>query len=88
MSAQRTPPAQVVDNGVNALSIRFYVSDPSAGSVARVEVSLPSATPGGSPVVVDYALASYTTVSGANKTALRTILIAIRDETLTKESFA
>lgn len=78
----KTQPALVARNGASDLSIRFYISDPASGSAPRVEVSLL-----GAGISVDHAVSEYSTLTPANKTSLRTLLTAIRDETFTLEGF-
>lgn len=68
---------QTVQDGADDLEIEFSVPNGVPTVVVRLN-GVHSRRP----------LSEYTTVSAAQKTTLRTILTAIRDETFTKEGFA
>jgi len=78
MKTRAQPPVTLPDDA-NTLSVRFYLSD--VGNVPRVIFSFP----GGQSF--DHALSEYSTVTGAQKTALRATLLALRDETFALEGF-
>jgi hypothetical protein len=86
VKTRNTLAQQTVLDGADDLSIRFYLADAVATppNHPRVEVHLPG--PGGG-VTVDRPLSEYTDLSGAQKTALRNLLTAIRDQTLALEGF-
>ena len=77
------PPPVVVDDSTNALQITFFVDQVNGPSVLVHFVD----TNGQQQYAASYPLSSYSTVTGAQKTALRSVLQAIRDETFTKEGF-
>lgn len=79
MAKTRAQPPITLPDDANTLSVRFYLSD--VGNAPRVEFSFPNGSR------FDHALSEYNTVTGAQKTTLRTILIALRDETFTLEGF-
>jgi hypothetical protein len=63
----------------NTLSVHFYLSD--IGNAPRVAFTFPNGQ------TFDHALSEYSTVSGPQKLALRSTLLALRDETFTLEGF-
>lgn len=79
MRTKPQPPANLPDDD-NTLSVRFYLSD-TPPNPPRVEVTFPNGA------TFDHALAEYSTVTPAQKTALRGVLLALRNETFTLEGF-
>ena len=79
MSKTRQSPPVVVDDGPNALSITFYVA---GDGTPRVTLNLPNY-----PGTLDHAMSEYSSLTGTQKNNLKTMLIALRDETLTLEGF-
>lgn len=75
----RPQPPQVLPDDANTLSVHFYLSD--VGALPRVAFTFP----GGAHF--DHALSEYSTLSGAQKTTLRNLLLALRDETFVLEGF-
>ena len=71
----------VLPDDANALSVQFYISDAASGNVPRVSFTYPQGAH------FDHAISEYTTVTPAQKTALRAILLALRDETFTLEGY-
>lgn len=74
---------QTVQDGANDVAIRFYVT---AAGAPRVEVQFPTNV--GAPVTADRPISDFATLTGAQKTTLRALLTAIRDEALALEGFA
>lgn len=81
MAKSFTQPPIVVDNGANDLSVTFYVSDAASGNTPRVAVQYMH---NGQIVrVSDHAVSEYSTLTPTQKTNLRSMHLAIRDETFT-----
>lgn len=74
---------QSINDSINANSIAFYRSDANAvpPNDPRVRITLSDGTQ------VDHALSEYTSVTGAQKTTLGTIIQSLLTETLTLEGF-
>lgn len=75
-SKARTP--IVLPDDVDSISCHFYISDGDP----RVTFEF-----SGQSVKFDHAISEYTTLTGAQKTTLRTLILALRDETYTLESY-
>jgi hypothetical protein len=88
MATKTRPTGQVLtaDADPDAPALHFYRSDASSGAVARVVVHIPA--PDGSVVeTLDVPMSSITSLSGAQKTALRAALQAIYAEVLTLKGY-
>ena len=79
---------QTVLDGANDLSIRFYVADAASSPPNHPRVAVELHTEAGSRINVDRPVSDFTSLSGAQKAALRAALLSIRDEVLTLEGFA
>jgi len=88
MATKTRPAGQVLtaDADPDAPALRFYRSDAASGGAPRVEVHIPA--PDGSVVeTLDVPMSSITSLSGAQKTALRAALQAIYAEVLTLKGY-
>ena len=79
MKTKSQPPINLPDDD-NSLWVRFYLSD-TPPNPPRVEFTFPNG------MTFDHALSEYSTITGAQKTNLRAILLALRNETFTLEGF-
>lgn len=79
---------QTVRDGADDLSIRFYIADAAASPPNHARVVVQYTTSSGSTVESDRPLSDYSSLSGAQKTSLRALLTAIRDQNLALENFA
>lgn len=71
------PPLSLPDDA-DSISVHFYISD----GVPRVVFDFPTAKQR-----FDHAISEYSSLSGAQKTTLRSLLTALRDETFTLEGY-
>jgi len=78
MARTKAQPPISVDDGPNDLSIRFYIAD----GVPRIIVVLPNGTH------LDHAISEYSSLNGTQKNNLKSMLIALRDETFSLEGFS
>lgn len=75
-SKARTP--IVLPDDADSISVHFYIAD----GTPRVTFEF-----AGQSQRFDHAISEYSTLSGAQKTTLRTLLLALRDETYTLEGY-
>lgn len=77
-----TPPSTLPDDA-NSLAILFYLASPDATppNHPRVSVQFPGAS-------FDHAVSEYTTLTNGQKNTLRSLLLALRDETFTLEGYS
>lgn len=79
---------QTVLDGANDLSIRFYLADAAATPPNHPRVAIELVTIGGERLQVDRPVSDFSSLSGAQKTALRAALLSLRDEALLLDGFA
>ena len=79
MPRSRNNPPTVLPDDANSIRSTFYLSD--VDNSPRVAFTFPNGAH------FDHALSEYSTVTPAQKTALRNTLIALRNETFTLEGF-
>ncbi len=77
---------QSVPDGADDLSLRFYI-DRRTGDTPVPRVELHLTTVNGDEVTVDRPFSDITALTGSQKTNLRNMLIAIRDQVLGLEGF-
>lgn len=88
MAKSKNQPPIVVKDGLNDVSMFFYVSDAASGNKPMVRVYL--APNDGNPTPVqsaDYEVASFSTLTANEKTGIRTVATKIRDEVFAKEGW-
>lgn len=78
MSKTRANPPTVLPDDADSVRVQFYLSE----GLARVRFEFPA-----QQRTFDHALSEYSSLSGAQKTTLRTLLTALRDETYTLEGY-
>jgi hypothetical protein len=78
MSKTKANPPTVLPDDADSLLVHFYISE----GIPRVTFEFPS-----QGRRFDHAISEYNTLSGAQKTALRALLTALRDETFTLEGY-
>ena len=78
MSKSRNSPPVVLPDDADSLAVTFYVSD----GLPRVTFQFPAQSKR-----FDHALSEYNSLSGAQKTTLRTLLTTLRDETFSLEGY-
>lgn len=85
MSKSKNSPPVVLPDDADSISVRFYISasEPPGSGVPRVTFEFP-----GQNKRFDHAISEYSSLTGAQKNNLRSMLVALRDETYTLEGFA
>jgi hypothetical protein len=83
MSKSLAQQALILDNGPNDLRIEFYISDAAATPPNDPRVIIKYLRSGQVVTSSDHPVSAYSTITNAQKLALRNTLLAIRDETFT-----
>jgi hypothetical protein len=78
MSKTRANPSTVLPDDSESLRVQFYLSE----GAPRVRFEFP-----GQQKTFDHAISEYSSLTGAQKTNLRAMLLALRDETFTLEGY-
>lgn len=78
MAKTRNNPPTVLPDDADSLRVQFYLSE----GVPRVRFEFPS-----QQKTFDHAINEYSSLTGAQKTNLRAMLLALRDETFTLEGY-
>jgi hypothetical protein len=78
MAKSKANPPTVLPDDADSIVCSFYIAD----GAARVSFRYPQQNK-----TFDHALSEYNSLSGAQKTTLRNLLTALRDETFTLEGY-
>ncbi len=78
MSKSKAQAPAVLPDDADSISVRFYISD----GAPRVTFEYPSQNKR-----FDHAISEYNSLTAGQKTTLRTLLLALRDETFTLEGY-